>query len=69
MLAKLFLAGFALALASPAWGFGFTIGPQTEERFGSEYGSEYYYRDKERCRVVVVKDRRGRLVKVKRCRP
>lgn len=69
MRAKFLLGTLALALASPAWGFGLTLGPQIEERFGSEYGSEYYYRDKARCRLVVMKDRRGHLVKVKRCRP
>jgi hypothetical protein len=62
------LVGFSLAaLMSPAWGFGFTAGPQIEERMGSEYGSEYYYRNAERCRVVVVKDRKGRRIKERRC--
>src|SRR4051812_47431252 len=61
MRGKLFLVAVSLtALISPAWGFGFTVGPQIEERFGSEYGSEYYYRNVEHCRVVVVKDRKGR---------
>jgi hypothetical protein len=69
MRGSLFLALSALLLASPAWGFGFTVGPQIEERFGSEYGAEYYYREKERCRVVTKKDRHGRRIKVKRCRP
>ena len=63
------VAGLSLAaLVSPALGFGFTAGPQIEERMGSEYGSEYYYRNAERCRVLVMKDRKGRHVKVRRCR-
>ena len=61
------IAVFVASVGSTAWGFGFTVGPQVEERYGSEYGSEYYYRD--RCRVIVVKDRRGRPRKVTRCRP
>jgi hypothetical protein len=66
---KLLVAVISLsALASPAWSFGFTAGAQIEERMGSEYGSEYYYRNAERCRVVVMKDRKGRRVKVRRCR-
>ena len=68
MRGKLLLALSALVLTSPAWGFGFTLGPPTEERFGSEYGAEYYHRHTERCRLVVVKDRKGRRVKVRRCR-
>jgi hypothetical protein len=55
------------AMLSPAWGFGFTAGPPIEEHFGSDYGAEYYYRNAERCRVVVVKGRHGHRVKVKRC--
>jgi len=63
------IGGLSLAaLVSPASGFGFTVGPQIEERMGSEYGSEYYYRNTERCRVVVMMDRKGRRVKVRRCR-
>ena len=63
------VAGLSLtALLSPALGFGFTAGPHIEERMGSEYGSEYYYRNAEQCRVVVMKDRKGRRVKVRRCR-
>jgi len=65
---RLLIAGLSLAaLMSPASGFGFTAGPQIEERMGSEYGSEYYYRNMERCRVMVMKDRKGRRVKVRRC--
>jgi hypothetical protein len=65
---RLLIAGLSLAaLVSPALGFGFTAGSQIEERMGSEYGSEYYYRNTERCRVVVMKDRKGRRVKVRRC--
>jgi len=61
------LAGFLfLALLSPAWSFGFTAGPQIEEHFGSEYGSEYY-KNGWRCRVVVMKDRHGHRFKIKRC--
>ena len=43
---KIGLALGTIMLASPAWaaGFGFTAGPQIEERMGSEYGAEYYYR-------------------------
>lgn len=38
---RLLVAALALAtLMSPAWSFGFTTGPQIEERMGSEYGSE-----------------------------
>jgi len=66
---SLLIAGLSLAaLVSPALGFGFTAGPQIEERMGSEYGSEYYYRNAEQCRVVMMKDRKGRRVKVRRCR-
>ena len=65
---RLLIAGVSLAaLVSPALGFGFTAGPYIEERMGSEYGSEYYYRNTERCRVVVMKDRNGRRVRVRRC--
>jgi hypothetical protein len=67
---RLFIAGLSLAaFVSPAlgFGFGFTAGPQIEERMGSEYGSEYYYRNRERCRAVVMKDREGRRVKLRRC--
>jgi hypothetical protein len=56
-----------VAMLSPAWGFGFTAGPPIEEHFGSDYGAEYYHRNAERCRVVVVKGRHGHRVKVKRC--
>ena len=55
------------ALMSSASGFGFSVGPQIEERMGSDYGSEYYYRTRERCRVVVTKDRKGRRLKLRRC--
>jgi hypothetical protein len=70
MRGRLLIAAVWLAAAmSPAWSFGFTAGPQIEERFGSEYGSEYYYRrNTERCRFVIVKDRKGRHVKIRRCR-
>jgi hypothetical protein len=69
MRVKLLVAVISLsALTSPAWSFGFTAGAQIEERMGSEYGSEYYDRNAERCRVVVMKDRKGRRVKVRRCR-
>ena len=68
MRARLLLGVVMLTvLICPASGFGITAGPQIEERFGSEYGSEYFYRNAERCRLVVVKDRRGRRIKVKRC--
>jgi hypothetical protein len=68
MRAKFLLALTMVTLTSPAWAFGFTVGPQIEEKFGSEYGSEYYNRKTERCRIVVVKDRNGRRRKVTRCR-
>jgi len=71
MRGRLLITGLSLtALVSPALGFGFTAGPQIEERMGSEYGSEYYYRNTttERCRVLMMKDRKGRRVKVRRCR-
>jgi hypothetical protein len=70
MRGRLFAIAFSVAaLMSPELGagFGFTAGPQIEERMGSEYGSEYYNRSAERCRIVVVKDRRGRRVRVRRC--
>jgi hypothetical protein len=63
-----------MMLATPVWsaGFGFTAGPQIEERMGSEYGAEYYYRHSKeaqpqrRCRTVRVKTAQGHLVR--RCR-
>ena len=69
MRGRLFVAVVLLAAAMwPAWGFGLTFGPQIEERFASEYGSEYYYPHAERCRVEIVKNRQGRRIKVGRCR-
>ena len=40
MCAKFVLALAIVTLTSPAWAFGFTLGPQIEEKFGSEYGSD-----------------------------
>ena len=38
------IAATAVAWATPAptAGFGFTAGPQLEERLGGDYGPEYY---------------------------
>ena len=69
MRGRIVLVALSLAaLVSPAWGFGFTAGAPVEERFGSDAGPESYYRNAERCRTVVIKDRKGHRIRVKRCR-
>jgi hypothetical protein len=55
------------ALATPAWSFGFTAGAPIEEASGSDPGAQPY-RPVDRCHLVVVRDRHGRRVKIRRCR-
>jgi len=63
----LLLAIVLTAPAAPAWSFGFTVGAPIEERSGSDPGAQSYVPAVDRCRLVVLKDRHGRRVKVRRC--
>jgi hypothetical protein len=63
----LLLAIALTAPATPAWSFGFTVGAPIEERSGSDPGAQPPVPPADRCRLVVVKDRHGRRVKVRRC--
>lgn len=54
-----------MAVPATAAGIGFTVGAPIEERMGSEYGAEYYYRDSKAAqpqphdRTIRVKTRSG----------
>jgi hypothetical protein len=75
MIYKVGIALGAVLLAAPTWaaGFGVTAGPQIEERMGSEFGAEYYYRQSNearprlRCQTTRVKTPTGHH-RVRRCR-